>query len=99
MHVSCHNESPTAPRPALPSVLYCFAAVCVAAHVPHAACAHARVLHALVPMRWSCWCACVLVQNVRGSVGVPTPGTTLKVVDPVTFEPVPDGAQVRLLCT
>jgi acyl-CoA synthetase (AMP-forming)/AMP-acid ligase II len=30
-------------------------------------------------------------QNVRGSVGLPMPGTSLAVVDPDTLEPVPAG--------
>jgi len=37
------------------------------------------------------------VQNVRGSVGVAVPGTELRVVDPATLEPVPDGTQGLVL--
>ncbi|GLC36919.1 hypothetical protein PLESTB_000178300 [Pleodorina starrii] len=36
-------------------------------------------------------------QNVRGSVGVPTPGTQLRVVDPETLEPLPEGRQGLVL--
>jgi long-subunit acyl-CoA synthetase (AMP-forming) len=35
--------------------------------------------------------------NVRGSVGVPTPGTQVVVVDPVTHARLPDGQQGLLL--
>lgn len=37
------------------------------------------------------------MQNVRGSVGVPTPGTALRVVDPDTLADVEDGQQGLLL--
>ncbi len=37
------------------------------------------------------------VDNVRGSVGVPTPGTRLLVVDPDTHAPLPDGQQGLIL--
>ncbi|GLI62125.1 hypothetical protein VaNZ11_004661 [Volvox africanus] len=36
-------------------------------------------------------------QNIRGSVGVPTPGTQLRIVDPETLEPLPDGRQGLVL--
>eukprot|EP00879_Flechtneria_rotunda_P005441 GHRR01005734.1.p1 GENE.GHRR01005734.1~~GHRR01005734.1.p1 ORF type:complete len:588 (+),score=208.21 GHRR01005734.1:736-2499(+) len=36
-------------------------------------------------------------DNVRGSVGLPTPGTQVVVVDPVTYSPLPDGQQGLLL--
>lgn len=36
-------------------------------------------------------------ENVRGSVGLPIPGTAVRVVDPDTLQPVPEGHQVRLL--
>lgn len=35
--------------------------------------------------------------NVRGSVGVPLPGTSVRVVDPETMQEVPDGRQGLLL--
>lgn len=35
--------------------------------------------------------------NVRGSVGLPTPGTAVVVVDPVTHCPLPDGQQGLVL--
>jgi long-chain acyl-CoA synthetase len=35
--------------------------------------------------------------NVRGSVGRPTPGTQLRVVDPVTYKDLPDGQQGLIL--
>ena len=35
--------------------------------------------------------------NIRGSIGFAIPGTTLKVVDPETFEEVPDGEQGLIL--
>lgn len=34
-------------------------------------------------------------DNVRGTVGLPTPGTAVRVVDPDTLQPLPMGAQVR----
>ncbi|PRW33092.1 long-chain-fatty-acid-- ligase [Chlorella sorokiniana] len=37
------------------------------------------------------------VHNVRGSVGLPTPGTQLRVVDPDTLRDVPDGQQGLIL--
>lgn len=36
-------------------------------------------------------------QNVRGSVGQPTPGTALRVVDPKTLADVADGEQGLIL--
>ncbi|KAG2429023.1 hypothetical protein HXX76_011265 [Chlamydomonas incerta] len=36
-------------------------------------------------------------QNIRGSVGVPTPGTQLRVVDPASLEPLPAGRQGLVL--
>jgi long-chain acyl-CoA synthetase len=33
-------------------------------------------------------------DNVRGTVGLPTPGTAVRVVDPETLQPLPMGAQV-----
>ncbi|EFJ49638.1 hypothetical protein VOLCADRAFT_120723 [Volvox carteri f. nagariensis] len=36
-------------------------------------------------------------QNIRGSVGVPTPGTQLRVVDPETLDPLPEGRQGLVL--
>jgi long-chain acyl-CoA synthetase len=36
-------------------------------------------------------------QNVRGTVGLPTPGTDIRVVDPETREDMPDGSQGLLL--
>ena len=36
-------------------------------------------------------------QNVRGTVGLPIPGTEVRVVNPETLEPVPDGQQGLLL--
>eukprot|EP00878_Enallax_costatus_P036567 GHUV01041074.1.p1 GENE.GHUV01041074.1~~GHUV01041074.1.p1 ORF type:complete len:511 (+),score=205.18 GHUV01041074.1:480-2012(+) len=38
-----------------------------------------------------------LSANVRGSVGLPTPGTQVIVVDPVTHRPLPDGQQGLVL--
>ena len=35
-------------------------------------------------------------ENVRGSVGLPIPGTAVRVVDPETLQPVPEGQQVKL---
>ncbi len=35
-------------------------------------------------------------ENVRGSVGLPIPGTVVRVVDPETLRPVPEGQQVSL---
>ena len=35
--------------------------------------------------------------NVRGSLGLPTPGTSLRVVDPQTLEPVEAGHQGLIL--
>lgn len=40
---------------------------------------------------------CRLSANVRGTVGLPTPGTQVVVVDPVTHTPVPDGQQGLVL--
>lgn len=37
------------------------------------------------------------VDNVRGSVGLPVPGTRLRVVHPVTHEDLPDGQQGLIL--
>lgn len=37
-----------------------------------------------------------LLQNVRGTVGDPIPGTELRIADPTTLEPLPDG-QVGLV--
>ena len=36
-------------------------------------------------------------QNVRGTVGLPVPGTQVKVVDPATLRELPDGEQGLLL--
>ncbi|CAL8470153.1 g9695 [Coccomyxa elongata] len=36
-------------------------------------------------------------ENVRGSVGLPIPGTAVRVVDPDTLQPVPEGQQGLLL--
>ncbi|KAG2449926.1 hypothetical protein HYH02_000030 [Chlamydomonas schloesseri] len=36
-------------------------------------------------------------QNIRGSVGVPTPGTQLRVVDPDSLQPLPAGRQGLVL--
>lgn len=33
-------------------------------------------------------------ENVRGTVGLPTPGTAVRVVHPETLRPVPEGQQV-----
>jgi long-subunit acyl-CoA synthetase (AMP-forming) len=38
-----------------------------------------------------------LNDNVRGSVGLPVPGTRLIVVDPASHAPLPDGQQGLLL--
>uniref|UniRef100_A0A383VM20 AMP-dependent synthetase/ligase domain-containing protein n=1 Tax=Tetradesmus obliquus TaxID=3088 RepID=A0A383VM20_TETOB len=38
-----------------------------------------------------------LVANVRGSVGLPVPGTRLLVVDPTSHKPLPDGQQGLIL--
>lgn len=38
-----------------------------------------------------------LSANVRGSVGLPTPGTQVIVVDPDTHSPLPDGQQGLVL--
>lgn len=38
-----------------------------------------------------------LPQNVRGSVGLPTPGTEMRIVDPETLAPVADGQQGLVL--
>lgn len=37
------------------------------------------------------------IQNIRGSVGLPTPGTELRVVDPESLEPLPAGGQGAVL--
>jgi long-chain acyl-CoA synthetase len=37
------------------------------------------------------------LENIRGTVGHPLPGTLIRVVDPVTLQPVPDGQQGLLL--
>lgn len=34
-------------------------------------------------------------ENVRGCVGLPIPGTAVRVVDPETLQPVPEGQQAR----
>ena len=34
-------------------------------------------------------------ENVRGTVGLPIPGTAVRVVHPDTLRPVPEGQQVR----
>lgn len=38
-----------------------------------------------------------LIANVRGSVGLPVPGTRLLVVDPTSHKPLPDGQQGLIL--
>ena len=35
-------------------------------------------------------------ENVRGSVGLPIPGTQVRVVDPETLSPLPEGQKVGL---
>jgi len=43
-------------------------------------------------------CRCNLpAGNVRGSVGLPVPGTSLRVVDPEALTPVEDGRQGLIL--
>ena len=37
-------------------------------------------------------------ENVRGSVGLPIPGTQVRVVDPETLAPLAEGQKVWLLC-
>lgn len=43
------------------------------------------------------WLRPLPYQNIRGSVGLPTPGTQLRVVDPGTGADLPDGQQGLIL--
>ena len=43
---------------------------------------------------WPCCRNTEARENVRGTVGLPIPGTRIRAVDPDTFQPIPEGKQV-----